>query len=246
MKKKERLDLAVQRLFPNLTRNQIQSFIMQGFASVNDRVETKAGRSVSEDDQIALNVKEPKYVSRAGHKLEQALDHFKIDVSDLVVLDAGISTGGFTDCLLQRGAKKVFGIDVGYGQVHEKVANNPKVIVIERTNLRYLKIEDIGESVDLVTLDLSFISVLKVMDVVDSILKKHGGLVVLIKPPFEAQKSEVGKGGIIKDKAVHEKVIKKVVSEIQARGFDCKGTIPSATIGSSGNQEFVAYFKKEH
>src|SRR3990167_9667673 len=136
---KKRLDQIVQEKLPNLSRNQISSFIVQGKVLVDGKTVTKPGVQVKDDAKIDVDISEPKYVSRAGFKLEKALDHFNIDVKDLVALDAGISTGGFSDCLLQRGIKKIYGVDVGYGQVHEKIANNPKVEILERTNLRELK-----------------------------------------------------------------------------------------------------------
>jgi len=158
------------------------------------------------------------------------------------MLDAGISTGGFTDCLLQHGAQKVFGIDVGYGQVHEKIRNNPKVVILERTNLRTLDWQH--EKVDLVTLDLSFISMLKVMDSVCKLLKDDGKLIVLIKPQFEADRSEIGRGGIVKDAQVHKKVIEKVVRGLKQLGFRSEGIIDSPILGGSGNKEFLGYFER--
>lgn len=241
-KQKKRLDQLLQDRFSQYSRQQIQSWIMQGKATLDGKVITKPGTQVSEDDDIILTVEEPKYVSRAGFKLEKALDEFGIDVHDLIVLDAGISTGGFTDCLLQRGAKKIYGVDVGYGQVHEKIRNNTRVVLYEKTNLREL--QSVGELVDLVTLDLSFISVLKVMDAVCRILKPNGQLIVLIKPQFEAERHEVGKGGIIKDPDIHKKVIEKVTKGIEARGFQCIGVIESPILGTEGNKEFLAYFRR--
>jgi len=246
MKQKKRLDLLVHELYPQYSRRQIQSWIMQGKVQVDDRIITKSGHQCAEDATITLDVEEPKYVSRAGFKLEKALDHFNIDVKDLVVLDAGLSTGGFADCLLQRGAKKIYGVDVGYGQVHEKIRNDDRVVVIERTNLR--KKDDVlfhvDQKVDLVTLDLSFISVLKVMDTVVAVLKDDGKLVILIKPQFEAEKRDVGKGGIIKDEAVHQKVVERVTKGVKDRGFELVGVIDSPILGTSGNKEFLAYFKR--
>src|SRR5579862_9554461 len=180
---KKRLDLLVHERYPHLTRNQIQSFIIQNKVTVNGILITKPGTSVPEDSTLELAIDEPKYVSRAGFKLEGALDSFNIDVKDLVALDAGISTGGFSDCLLQHGIKKIYGIDVGYGQVHEKVADNPRVKVIERTNLRNLTM--LPEKIDIATLDLSFISLLKVMPAVKNLLKPEGRIIALIKPQFE-------------------------------------------------------------
>ena len=239
---KKRLDHLIAEQMPHYTRQQIQGFIMQGKVRVNGVVVTKPGTPCANDVVIDVDVHEPKYVGRAGFKLEKALDEFGIDVTDLVVLDAGLSTGGFTDCLLQCGATKVYGIDVGYGQVHEKIRNDPRVVVLERTNLRH--VSTVGERVDLVTLDLSFISVLKVIDAVDHLLKPGGQLVVLIKPQFEAGKGQIGRGGIVKDAAVHDSVIKAVTEGICAHGYQLHGVIESPIEGASGNKEFLAYFKK--
>ncbi len=241
-KEKKRLDQYVQELLPQYSRQQIQSWIMQGKVFVDGQPATKPGMQVTADMDIQVTGQEPKYVSRAGFKLEKALDHFAIDVTNLIVLDAGISTGGFTDCLLQRGIQKIYGIDVGYGQVHNKVLQDPRLILKERTNLRLL--ESVGDQVDLVTLDLSFISVLKVMDAIDRILKTGGHLIVLIKPQFEAEKHEVGKGGIIRDEQIHKKVIERVIQGIIARNYRLVGVIDSPIHGGSGNKEFLAYFVK--
>jgi 23S rRNA (cytidine1920-2'-O)/16S rRNA (cytidine1409-2'-O)-methyltransferase len=239
---KKRLDVKILELHPEYSRRQIQSWIMQGKVIVNDAVITKNGILIPDDARIILNVEEPKYVSRAGFKLEKALDHFNIDVTNLVALDAGLSTGGFTDCLLQRGIQKVYGIDVGYGQVHEKIRTDPRVVVQERTNLR--EVRDIGEKVDLVTLDLSFISVLKVMDAILSVMKDDGQLIVLIKPQFEAQRGQVGRGGIIRDPAIHQSVIENVTKGVEAAGFSCVGVTESPIEGATGNKEFLAYFRR--
>lgn len=241
---KKRLDTVVQEKYPHLSKTYIQSLIMQGKVKVDGKIINKAGTPFSLAAQIEVDDSEPKYVSRAGLKLEKALDHFAIDVNDLVVLDAGISTGGFTDVLLQRGVKKVYGVDVGYGQVHEKIRTNSRVILLERINLRTL--ESLPEIVDLVTLDLSFISVLKVMDTVDRLLKSGGKLVVLIKPQFEAERGQVGKGGIIKDPEIHQAVVEKVVNGIEQHRFVCKGVIESPITGADGNKEFLACFVKNH
>lgn len=240
MIKKKRLDQLVHEKEPQYSRAQIQSWIMQGKVSVDGKIITKPGTIIAVDAPLSYDFNEPKYVSRAGFKLEKALEHFNVDVTNYVVMDAGLSTGGFTDCLLQKGAQKVFGVDVGYGQVHEKIRNNPKVEVIERTNLR--EVRDLGELVDLVTLDLSFISVLKVMDAVNAVLKPDGKLLVLIKPQFEARKEDVGKGGIIKDPKIHEEVIKRVTSGIESYGYQCRGVTQSPIEGSTGNKEFLGYF----
>lgn len=239
---KKRLDILVHDVHPVYSRQQIQSWIMQGKVLVDGRPITKPGMAVNADAKIELSVEEPKFVSRAGYKLEKALDHFAIDVTGLTTLDAGLSTGGFTDCLLQRGAKKIYGIEVGYGQAHEKIRMDERVIVRERTNLRLLK--DLGELVDLVTLDLSFISVLKVMDAVKNLLKADGQLIVLIKPQFEASKQEVGRGGIVRDAKVRERVVQEVVHGISEYGFACQGVIESPIAGADGNIEYLAYFRR--
>lgn len=243
MKIKKRLDQYIQELYPEFTRNQIQSFIMQGKVIVNGAINTKPGTQVTDAEKISVDISIPKYVCRAGFKLEHALEHFKIDVANLVILDAGLSTGGFTDCLLQHGAAKIYGVDVGYGQVHEKIRNDPRVVLMEKTNLRYL--ESLPEKVDLVTLDLSFISILKVLDAVKKVLKPSAHLITLIKPQFEAERHEVGKGGIIKDPDVHKRVTEHVVKEICSKGFKNLGLTQSPITGTSGNIEFLAYFIME-
>jgi 23S rRNA (cytidine1920-2'-O)/16S rRNA (cytidine1409-2'-O)-methyltransferase len=239
---KKRLDQLMHEQQSQYSRAQIQSWIMQGKVSVNGKVVNKPGTMIADDAVLSYAIEEPKYVSRAGFKLEKALDHFGIDVTGLTAMDAGLSTGGFADCLLQRGARKVYGIDVGYGQVHEKIRNDSRVLLKERTNLR--EVTDLGELVDLVTLDLSFISVLKVMDAVDAILAPNGTLIVLIKPQFEARKEEVGRGGIIKDAKIHAEVIDRVRTGIERYGFTCHGVIESPIAGATGNKEFLAYFTR--
>jgi 23S rRNA (cytidine1920-2'-O)/16S rRNA (cytidine1409-2'-O)-methyltransferase len=244
MKHKVRLDQLLHERWPMYSRRQLQSWIMQKRVKVDGVIVDKAGTSVALDAAIELAIDEPKYVSRAGNKLEKALDHFGIHVQGLVALDAGLSTGGFTDCLLQRSISKVFGVDVGYGQVHEKIRKDPRVVVLERTNLRHLELSTLGQQVDLVTLDLSFISLLKVMDAVTQILKPGGTLITLIKPQFEAEKHQIGKGGIIKDSAVHAAVIEQVTHGITAHGYLLLGVIESPILGSEGNKEFLAAFTK--
>ena len=243
MAKKQRLDKCVQEQYAHLSRNQIQSFIMQGKVKVDGVVCSKAGQQISSDSIIELNEVVPKYVCRAGLKLEKALEHFEVDVTDFVVMDAGLSTGGFTDCLLQKGARRVYGVDVGYGQVHEKIRADNRVVVMERTNLRHVK--TLPELVDLVTLDLSFISVLKVMDNVSAVLKDGGLILLLIKPQFEARREQVGRGGIIKDEAVHNEVVERVTQGIMDCGFEYVGVTESPITGMAGNKKFFFFFKKK-
>lgn len=243
MAAKKRLDQIMQERNPTFSRQQIQSWIMQGKVTVNGKIINKPGTMIAEEAELSYAIEQPKYVSRAGFKLEKALEHFKIDVQGLIAMDAGLSTGGFADCLLQHGAQKVYGIDVGYGQVHEKIRTDARVVIMERTNLREVK--DLGQKVDIVTLDLSFISVLKVMDAVIAVLKEQGKLIVLIKPQFEARKEDVSKGGLIKDPKIHEEVIERVTSGIEKYGFTSKGVIESPIKGATGNKEFLAYFERK-
>lgn len=243
MAEKKRLDLIIQERYPNLSRNQVQSFILQRKVKVNDQIVDKAGTQVVVDAKIDLENETPKFVSRAGFKLEGALDNFKIDVTGLVVLDAGISTGGFTDCLLQRGAKRVYGVDVGFGIVHEKLRSDSRVILYEKTNLRYL--DSLPELVDLATLDLSFISLLKVMPAVCKLLKPDARIITLIKPQFEAEREEIRRGGIVRDDDVHQKVIEKIKSGMAEFGFEMIDLMESPIKGDkSGNKEFLAIYKR--
>jgi 23S rRNA (cytidine1920-2'-O)/16S rRNA (cytidine1409-2'-O)-methyltransferase len=240
---KKRLDIALHELLPEYDEKHIQGWIMQGKVFIDGEKITKPGTIVTEDQEITHTITEQKFVSRAGLKLEKALDHFNIDVTDLIVLDAGISTGGFTDCLLQRGAQKVYGVDVGYGDVHEKIRTDERLVLLEKTNLRIL--ETVGEPVDLVTLDLSFISVLTVMPTVCKILKKNGQLIVLVKPQFEASKHEIGAGGIVRDDGVRQAIVAVVVDGIKSYGFDFVGVVDSPISGAKGNKEFLAYFLRK-
>jgi len=242
-KEKKRLDVLVHEQHPQLSRNQIQSFIMQGKVAVDGKVQPKPGTQVNVMAEITLSIQEPKFVSRAGFKLEAALDHFNLDITNWVVLDAGISTGGFTDCLLQRGAKRVYGVDVAKGQVHEKLVSDSRLILLEKTNVRYL--ENLPEPVDLITLDLSFISVLKVIPAVSKFLKPDGKIIILIKPQFEADREDIGRGGVVKDDSVHQKVIEKIKTGMKEFGFSMIDLIESPITGAtSGNKEFLALFEK--
>jgi 23S rRNA (cytidine1920-2'-O)/16S rRNA (cytidine1409-2'-O)-methyltransferase len=241
--KKQRLDTLLLERYAKYSRHYIQSLIMQGKVVVDGQVVHKAGALVDPLAKIDIvGEHKPRFVSRAGSKLEHALTFFNINVEGLVALDAGISTGGFTDCLLQHGVRKVYGVDVGYGQVHEKIRTDPRVILMERTNLRYLPILD--QPIDLVTLDLSFISITKVLDVVTRLLRPQGILIALIKPQFEAGRELVGKGGIVKDPNVHQQVITHITHALIAHGFTIVGVTPSPIEGADGNKEFLAYARK--
>ncbi|MCX5924813.1 MAG: TlyA family RNA methyltransferase [Candidatus Dependentiae bacterium] len=239
---KKRLDHVLAQLYPNYSRRQLQSWIVAGNVMVDGIAVSKNSYPIFDGMEVELVVEKPKYVSRAGFKLESALDHFHLEVSDKTILDAGLSTGGFTDCLLQHGAKKVYGVDVGFDQVHGDIRADDRVVVMEHVNVRELPTLD--ELVDMVTLDLSFISVLKVMDTVKRVLRQKGDLVVLIKPQFEVGKHAVGRGGIVKDAAEHKRAILLVTSGIELAGFTQVGVIDSPLEGADGNKEFLAYFIK--
>ncbi|XP_025888519.1 uncharacterized protein [Solanum lycopersicum] len=201
-KKKRRLDELCLERFQQYSRTFIQSWILQGKVLVDGRVVTKAGTQIPDKAVVEIMAEIPKYVCRGGHKLEAAIENLGIDVAGKVALDSGLSTGGFTDCLLQYGASFVYGVDVGYGQVADKIRRDERVSVFERTNLRYLS--ELPQKVDLVTLDLSFISILLVMPAVVNLMKEEATLVTLIKPQFEARRSQVGGGGIVRDPLVHQ------------------------------------------
>ncbi|OEL21104.1 putative rRNA methyltransferase YqxC [Dichanthelium oligosanthes] len=209
---------------------------------VDGRVVNKAGTQVSDKSVIEIKAEIPKYVCRAGHKLEAAIKEFGIGCDGKIALDSGLSTGGFTDCLLQHGASHVYGVDVGYGQVAEKIRVHERVSVIERTNLRYLS--QLPQPVDLVTLDLSFISILLVMPAVIKVMKMDSTLITLIKPQFEARRSQVGGGGIVRDPLVHKEVLDRIISGVEEFGFCNKGWIESPIKGAEGNKEFLACFHR--
>ncbi|KAK4375013.1 hypothetical protein RND71_005690 [Anisodus tanguticus] len=239
---KRRLDELCLERFQQYSRTFIQSWILQGKVLVDGKVVTKAGTQIPDKAVVEIMAEIPKYVCRGGHKLEAAIENLGIHVTGKVALDSGLSTGGFTDCLLQYGASFVYGVDVGYGQVADKIRRDERVSVIERTNLRYLS--ELPQKVDLVTLDLSFISILLVMPAVVNLMKEEATLVTLIKPQFEARRSQVGGGGIVRDPLVHQEVIEKIINGVQNHGFQCKGWIESPLKGAEGNKEFLACFNR--
>ena len=240
---KARLDELALLEYPEYSRNVVQSWIAQGKVLVNGQPVTKAGTKLRPDVKILITAETPKYVCRGGLKLEKALDEFEIDPENLVALDSGLSTGGFTDCLLQRGATRVYGVDVGYGQVHEQIRTDPRVTVMERTNLRYL--QPLPEPVDLACLDLSFISVLKVLPAVAAATRPGGRLVVLVKPQFEARRSQIGAKGVVRDPKVHEEVIAKVIEGAGTMGWEyVRHTVSPIKGAKEGNTEFLALFHR--
>lgn len=184
-----------------------------------------------------------KYVSRGGLKLEQALKEFQIDVHQKTCMDVGASTGGFTDCLLKFGAKKVYAVDVGYGQFDWKLRNDPRVCLLERRNIRYLPKESIPEPIELATIDVSFISLRLVFPAIQKFLAPHSKAIALIKPQFEAKRHQVGQKGIVKDPKLYEEIFEKIKEAGEKLGWKCRGTTPSPILGAEGNQEFLIVFE---
>ena len=234
---KKRLDLLLIERGLASTREQAKALIMAGSVTVNGEVFDKPGTKIDQDAILKVAAA-PKYVSRGGHKLERALDAFGLDVSGLVAVDIGASTGGFTDCLLQRGALRVYAVDVGYGQLDWRLRSDPRVVVMDRTNARYLT--SLPEPVDLATIDASFISLKLIIPAVARLLKADGRMVVLIKPQFEAGREKVGKGGVVRDPEVHRDVLRDLVEWGDREGFGFRKIVASPIKGPAGNVEFLA------
>ncbi|MDX1474876.1 MAG: TlyA family RNA methyltransferase [Reinekea sp.] len=238
MTKKTRLDvLIVDRRLAD-SRNRAQALIMAGKVRVNGQVVTKAGMAVSGDAEVTIQNQLP-YVSRGGTKLAAALKKFGLSPAGAVCADVGASTGGFTDVLLQHGAKKVYAIDVGYGQLAWKLRQDDRVVVLERTNARYL--DNLAEHIDLVTIDASFISLTLLLPTVSKWLASPARLVALVKPQFEAGKDEVGKGGVVRNPDTHRQVLEAVIQFSLSQGYDVLGLTPSPILGPAGNREFLLY-----
>ena len=243
MKNKKRLDvLLVEQMYAE-TRSKAQAIIMAGLVYVNGQKADKAGMSFDADTaQIEVRGQACPYVSRGGLKLEKALRDFGVDPTGFVCSDSGCSTGGFTDCLLQQGASKVFAIDVGYGELNWKIRNDPRVVVMERTNIRYVTPEDIGEPLDLSVIDVSFISLRIVLPAIKNLLKEGKGQVLcLIKPQFEAGRENVGKNGVIREPAVHQEVLDNFVALAKELDFTILGLTFSPVKGPAGNIEFLGH-----
>jgi 23S rRNA (cytidine1920-2'-O)/16S rRNA (cytidine1409-2'-O)-methyltransferase len=244
MPKKLRLDqlLVAKRLFPS--REQAQRAIMAGHVIIGTRTAAKPSELL--DEQVAITLKPSrKYVSRGALKLESALDHFKIDVRGKTAVDIGASTGGFTDCLLQRGAEKVYAVDVGHGQLDWNLRKDPRVIVLEKLNARFLSREHIPEPVDLCVIDVSFISLTLILPNAFALVRSAGVILALIKPQFELQRADVGRGGIVRDPRLHQKAQDKIVAFVTDLGHMVNGIVPSAVKGADGNQEFFACIPKQ-
>jgi 23S rRNA (cytidine1920-2'-O)/16S rRNA (cytidine1409-2'-O)-methyltransferase len=237
---RERLDvLLVERgLAPS--RTQAQRLIRAGLVRIADQVFDKPGTRVATGAAIQMQAR-PRFASRGGKKLDAALVRFGLDVADVVAADVGASTGGFTDCLLQRGARRVYAIDVGYGQLAWRLRGDKRVIVMERTNARYL--EDLPEPIDLVTADVSFISLELILPAAARWLRPAGQVVALIKPQFEAGRREVGKGGVVRDPVVHQAVLERVMEMAAELGLGLRGLMASPLRGSAGNVEFLGWWK---
>lgn len=225
------------------SRNRAQRLIRAGEVLVDERIFDKPGMQVPVEADIRVRERLP-YVGRGGLKLEAALDAFHVDVAGAVAADVGASTGGFTDCLLQRGATKVYAIDVGYGQLAWQLRQDERVVVMERTNARYL--EELPESIDLATIDVSFISLRLILPPVIGWLTPAGHVIALIKPQFEAGPEDVGKGGIVRDPDVHRRVLRDVLGFALAEGLTLRGLIPSPITGAEGNVEFLAWLAQGH
>jgi 23S rRNA (cytidine1920-2'-O)/16S rRNA (cytidine1409-2'-O)-methyltransferase len=243
MKKKARADqtLVERGLFES--RERAQRAIMAGEVRVGEQVVLKPAALINLDAPIAI-ADAPQFVGRGGLKLSGALDHFKIDVRGKVALDIGASTGGFTDCLLQRGAAKVFAVDVGRGQLAWKIRNDPRVVVIEKLNARFLSREHVPEDVDLCVIDVSFISLTLILPRAFELLTRSGVILALIKPQFELQRRDVSRGGIVREPALHEKAQQKIVNFVQEAGYRVAGLVPSPITGTEGNQEFFICIRK--
>ncbi len=242
---KQRLDIFLAEQGLVSSRSMAQSMIMAGEVYVNGQKASKAGEMVCGDETIELRGKSLKYVSRGGLKLDKAMQVFPIDLKDAVCMDIGASTGGFTDCMLQNGAKKVYAVDVGYGQLAWKLRQDARVVNLERTNIRYVTDKEVPEQPDFFSVDVSFISLKLVLPVAYQLLNESGCGVCLIKPQFEAGKDKVGKKGVVRDPAVHLEVIERVLAFTREIGFKVLGLDFSPVKGPEGNIEYLMYLGKK-
>ena len=241
---KERLDVLLVKKNLAGSREKAKAVIMSGNVFVDGQREDKAGSTFAPEVTIEVRGHTLPYVSRGGLKLEKALANFDVDVRDKVCTDVGSSTGGFTDCMLQNGARKVFAIDVGRGQLDWKLRNDPRVVCMEKTNIRYVTPDDIGEPVDFSSIDVSFISLTKVLTPIRDYLRDNGEIVALIKPQFEAGREKVGKKGVVREKSTHLEVIRKVMDHAMSIGFDLCALDFSPIKGPEGNIEYLIHLVK--
>jgi 23S rRNA (cytidine1920-2'-O)/16S rRNA (cytidine1409-2'-O)-methyltransferase len=241
--RKTRLDIALVERGLAASRERARAIIMAGRVSVDGRIVSKAGTPVPDGASLEIATPDHPYVSRGGVKLAHALDEFGIDPSGKRALDVGASTGGFTDVLLQRGAVRVIALDVGHGQLHWRLRNDPRVDVHEGVNARALTSADVPHPVDIVTIDVSFISLALILPALPPFLAAGADVVALVKPQFEAGRDEVGKHGLVTDPAVHEAVLTRVTADAQAAGLSRVAMAPSAITGATGNQEFFLHLR---
>ncbi len=241
---KERLDVLLVKRNLAESREKAKAIIMSGNVFVEGQREDKAGSTFSEEAQIEIKGHTLPYVSRGGLKLEKAMKNFDLDLKDKVCTDVGSSTGGFTDCMLQNGARKVFAIDVGRGQLAWKLRQDERVVSMEKTNIRYVTPEDLGEPIDFSSIDVSFISLTKVLLPIRNYLKEEGEIVALIKPQFEAGREKVGKKGVVREKSTHHEVIEQVISYAVSIGFKVLELEYSPIKGPEGNIEYLVHLKK--
>lgn len=245
MQQKERLDVLLVNRGLSESREKAKATIMAGLVFVKQQRVDKAGTKFPLDVDIEVKGNPIPYVGRGGLKLEKAMETFPIDLTDATMMDIGASTGGFTDCALQNGAAKVFAVDVGYGQLAWKLRTDDRVVNMERTNIRNVTVDDIGSPVDFISIDVSFISLLKIMPAVVPLLADGGAMVTLIKPQFEAGREHVGKGGIVRDVNVHRDVLRRVIAGIAAEGISPIGLTFSPIKGADGNIEYLLYSRKD-
>ena len=241
---KERLDVLLINRGLAPSREKAKTMIMEGNVFVNNNREDKAGSTFPDDCKIEIHGNTLKYVSRGGLKLEKAMTHFGIRLEGKVCMDIGASTGGFTDCMLQNGASKVYSVDVGYGQFAWKLRQDERVVCMEKTNIRYVVPEDLGEPIDFSSIDVSFISLTKVLLPIRNYLKDDGEIVALIKPQFEAGREKVGKKGVVREKSTHVEVIEKVTEYAVSIGFKVKALEFSPIKGPEGNIEYLVHLQK--
>ena len=238
---KKRLDILLVEKNLAPSREKAKSLIMEGLVYVEDQKEDKAGMTFDEDVRIEVRGETLRYVSRGGLKLEKAINSFGVSCDGKICMDIGASTGGFTDCMLQNNAKKVYAVDVGYGQFAWKLRNDERVVCMEKTNIRYVTREDIGDVLDLASIDVSFISLSKVLPAAAGLLRDGGEIVALIKPQFEAGREKVGKKGVVRDPKVHVEVIQNVFTYAKENGFAVKNLTYSPIKGPEGNIEYLTY-----
>ena len=244
MSEKLRLDVAVYERGFAETREKAKAMIMAGSVYLNGQKALKGGVNIKETDVIEVRGAVNPFVSRGGLKLDKAMKSFNLDLSDNVCMDIGASTGGFTDCMLSNGAKKVYAIDVGYGQLAWKLRCDERVVNLERTNFRYVTREQVPDEVDFASVDVSFISLKLILPVMHTLLKDGGKSVCLIKPQFEAGKENIGKKGVVRDKSVHEAVVETITSFAAENGFKVLGVDFSPIKGPEGNIEYLMYIEK--